>query len=58
MHLHHLLSRKFLLSLAALSAGCALAYLGKLDATAATLIGGIASGYLAGNVTQKIKADL
>lgn len=48
-----LLSRKFLLSLVALGAGSALAYVGKLDGVTAGLIGTIVSAYLAGNVGQK-----
>lgn len=46
-------SRKFFVALAGIAAGSALAYLGKLDAPAAGLIGTIVSGYLAANVGQK-----
>jgi hypothetical protein len=48
-----LTSRKFLVTLLALAAAVVLSYLGKLDGTAAGLIGALASAYMAGNVTQK-----
>jgi len=49
----HLLSRKFLLTAAGLVAGSYLAYLGKLDAATAGLIGTLVAAYNASNVTQK-----
>lgn len=46
-------SRKFLIALVGIVAGCALQWFGKLDTTTASLIGGIVSGYLAANVGQR-----
>lgn len=46
-------SRKFHLTLLGMASAVALAYLGKLDASAGTLIGGLVAGYLSANVGQK-----
>jgi hypothetical protein len=49
-------SRKLLIVVLGMAAGSALAYLGKLDAATAALIGSLVSGYLASNVSQKVMA--
>jgi type IV secretory pathway VirB2 component (pilin) len=45
--------RKFTVALVGIAAGTALAYFGKLDAPAASLIGGIVGGFVAANASQK-----